>query len=129
MGATLTAGGVGLTLAAVAGICIWKKHAEKFAAWMALVAGLFASFTVISWLGSMAAMTVAGMAVTTVVVILGGLVFWLEVIKKKAPHRFRTPVVAFALGVALTATFGGVQNAVQHSTVQVTTFIHGSTGR
>lgn len=123
----LTAGGIGLLLAGIVGICIWKKHGKKFPAWLALLAGMFASVTVIGWLGGLATISIVGVAVTTVVLILGGLVFWLEAVKAKGHHPYRTPIIGFAVGVALTATFGGVQHVVQHSTVQVTTYMSRAT--
>ena len=124
---SLTAGGIGLLLAGIVVICIWKDHGKKFPAWLALVAGAFGSFTVLGWLGGLATYSIVGVAITTVVLILGGLIFWLEAVKNKKWHKHRTPIIGFAVGVALTATFGGVQHVVQHSTTQVTTFVSHTT--
>jgi len=129
MFASLTAGGIGLILAGIVAICIWKGHGKKLPAWLALFAGLFGSYTVLGWLGGIAADTVAGIAITTVVVILGGFLFWLEAVKDKGHHKWRTPIIAFAVGVALMAGNGGIQHAVQQGTVHLTSVVQHSTGR
>jgi len=120
---SLGAGGIGLLLAGIVGICMWKNHGKKLPAWLALVAGMFGSVTVIGWLGGLADISIVGVAITTVVLILGGLVFWIEAVKAKGHHKYRTPIVGFLVGVALTASFGGVQHAVQQGTVHLTSVI------
>jgi hypothetical protein len=129
MFASLGAAGIGLILGGIVIICIWKDHGKKAPAWLALVAGMFLSLTVVGWLGGLAAMSILGVAITTVVLIFGGLVFWLEAVKNKKWHKYRTPVIGFAVGVALTASFGGVQHAVQQGTVNLTSVITHATGK
>jgi cytochrome b subunit of formate dehydrogenase len=125
----LTSAGIGIVLLIITGVLIWKEHGEKARAWTALIGGAFASTAILGWLGGVAAMTVGGAAVVTVAAVVAPLVFWLEVVRKKKPHKWRTPIVGLVAGAALVATFGGVQHAVDHSTVQVTTFLHKTTGR
>lgn len=129
MTASLTAGGIGLLLAGVVVVLIWKKHGKKPPGKLAFLAGLFASGTVLGWLGGWAFSTVAGTAITLIVLVIGGAIFWLEAVKGNGHHWHRTPAIAFAVGVALTATFGGVHSMVEHSSTQVTSFIHSGTGR
>lgn len=121
--ASLGAGGIGLLLTGIVVILIWKGHGKRPPGKLALLAGLFASGTVLSWLGGLVAYSIVGVAVTTVVLALGGVVFWIEVVKDHKPHKWRTPIVAFLVGVALTASFGGVQQAVQQGTVHLTSVI------
>jgi hypothetical protein len=123
------AGGIGLLLVGLAGVLIWKDHAPKARAWLALVGGAFAAGTIVSWLGGMAYASIAGASIFLVILVVGGLVFWLEAIKGKKPHKVRTPVIGLAVGVALTASFGGVQHVVQQSTVNLTSVVSHHTGR
>jgi hypothetical protein len=120
---TLGAGGIGLLLAGIVAICIWKNHGKRSPAWLALLAGMFGSGTVLSWLGGLVDISVVGIALTTVVLVLGGFLFWIEAVKGKKPHQWRTPIIGFAVGIALTATFGGVQHAVNQGTVHLTSVI------
>jgi hypothetical protein len=125
--ASLTAGGIGLLLAGIVAILIWKDHGKRPPGRLALLAGMFSSGTVLSWLGGLVAYSIVGVAVTTVVLVLGGIVFYIEVIKNHKPHKWRTPLVAFAVGIALTASFGGVQHAVNQGTVHLTSVISRTT--
>ena len=79
--------------------------------------------TVLGWLGGLVDISIVGIAITAVVLVLGGYLFWIEAVKKHKPHQWRTPIVGFAVGIALTATFGGVQHAVNQGTVHLTSVI------
>jgi uncharacterized membrane protein YfcA len=126
---TLTSGAIGLLLVGVCAVKIWKKHnVQKPPGWIALLAGAFASATVLGWLGGLVDYSIAGAGILLFVLIIGGYLFHIEVIKKHKPHPWRTPLVAFAVGIALTATFGGVQHAVNQGTVRVTSVVHRTTG-
>jgi hypothetical protein len=127
--ASLGAGGFGLLLAGIAAIKIWKGHGKRPPGILALLAGMFASGTVLVWLGGLVAYSIAGVAVTTVVLVLGGFLFWIEGVRGTKPHKWRTPALGFIVGIALTASFGGVQHAVQQSTVNMTSYISHHTGR
>jgi uncharacterized membrane protein YfcA len=127
---TLTSGAIGLLLAGICALKIWKKHnVQKPPGWLALLAGAFASATVLGWLGGLVDYSIAGVGILLFVLVLGGFLFWIEVIKKHHPHPWRTPLVAFAVGIALTATFGGVQHAVNNGTTHLTSVIQHNTGR
>jgi hypothetical protein len=128
MGIQIGEGGFGLILAVIVGILIWKKHGKKSPAWLALFAGLFSAVAVVGWLGNMAIASFYGVGIMTAVLILGAVMFWIEVVKGKTPHIWRTPVFAFALGIALAATFGGIQHAVNNTTVHLTSVISKHTG-
>lgn len=119
-----TSAGIAVILASVVGVCLWKKKGKKSVAWLALLAGLFGSYTVLGWIAGLATASILGVGILTLILIVGGLIFWHEAVKLTGHHQYRTPIVGFAVGVALTATFGGVQHMVQNSTVQVTSFIH-----
>ena len=125
-----TSAGVAVILASLAGVLLWKKKAKKSVAWLALFAGLFGSYTVVGWLGAFATSRILGVGILTLIVIVGGVIFWHEAVKLNGHHQYRTPVIGFAVGVALTASFGGVQHAVQHGTTQLTSFVNQhTTGR
>lgn len=127
---TLTSGAIGLLLAGICAIKIWKKHdTAKPPGWLALLAGAFASATVLGWLGGLVTYSIAGVGILLFVLVLGGYLFHIEVIKKHKPHPWRTPLVAFAVGIALTATFGGVQHMVNQGTIHVTSVVQHTTGR
>lgn len=127
---TLTSGAIGLLLAGICALKIWKKHnPKKPPGWLALFAGAFASATVLGWLGGLVDYSIAGVGILLFVLVLGGFLFWIEVIKKHEPHLWRTPLTAFAVGIALTASFGGVQHAVQNGTTHLTSVIQHNTGR
>lgn len=126
MALNLTAGGIGLLLAAAVITLIWKskRQGKRSHGWLALFAGLFASYVVMSWLASFALTTVAGVSIFAFIIVVCGILFWHECVKNKDPHHIRTPVAAFALGVALVATFGGVRTFVGNATTQVTSVVH-----
>jgi drug/metabolite transporter (DMT)-like permease len=127
---TLTSGAIGLLLAGICALKIWKKHnTGKPPGWLALLAGAFASATVLGWLGGLIDYSIAGVGILLFVLVLGGFLFYIEVIKKHHPHPWRTPLVAFAVGIALTASFGGVQHAVNNGTTHLTSVIQHNTGR
>lgn len=114
------AAGVAVILAGILAIMIWKGVGKKSVHWLALFTGLTGSYIVVGYLGSLATYKVYGTGVVTLVIIFGGLLFWLEVVKGKKPHKHRTPLTALALGVALMAGNGGVQHVVQHATTNGT---------
>jgi uncharacterized membrane protein YfcA len=127
---TLTSGAIGLLLAGICAVKIWKKHeTAKPPGWLALLAGAFASATVLGWLGGLVDYSIAGVGILLFVLVIGGYLFYIEVMKKHKPHPWRTPLTAFVVGIALTATFGGVQHVVNHGTVNLTSVIQHSTGR
>lgn len=123
------AAGAAVILTGILVIMLWKKAGKKAPAWIALAAGLCGSYIVVGYLGSLAAYTVYGVGVTALVVIFGGMIFWFEAVKGKKPHHVRTPVVAFALGVALMAGSSGVQHVVQHATTSVTDVVNQGTSQ
>ena len=126
---TLTTGAIGLLLAGICAVKIWKGHnAKKPPGWIALLAGAFASATVLGWLGGLVDYSIAGVGILLFVLVIGGYLFYIEVVRKHKPHHWRTPLTAFAVGIALTATFGGVQHAVNQGTVHVTSVISRTTG-
>jgi hypothetical protein len=119
------AAGAAVILIGVMAIMIWKgtgKH-SKIVHWIALAAGLCGSYVVVGYLGSLATWSLYGVGGTALVVIFGGMVFWYEAIKGKGAHKFRTPAIAFTLGVALMAGSSGVQHIAQHATDTVTTVV------
>lgn len=126
-----TSAGIAVILAALTGICLWKLNKDrKSVAWLALFAGLFGSYTVLGWIGTLATGSIFGVGILTLIIIVGGFIFWHEAVKGNGYHRYRSPFVGFAVGVALTASFGGVQHMVQHGTVQLTSVINQhATGR
>ena len=128
---SLGAGGIGLLLAGIVLVDIWKDHGKNPPAKLALLAGMLMSGTLIGVLGSLVTgYAIFGAPVLAVVVVVGGRVFWIEGIKHSKPHRWRTPAVGFLVGAALTASFAGVQHAVDQGTVSVTSIIsHTGTGR
>lgn len=128
MGLDLTAGGIGLVLAAITAVAIWKAHrkGKRGHGWLALLAGLFSSGTVVGIMSVFVppSTMVAGAGIFTVILAVGGFIFWHETVKGNDPHHIRTPVVGFLVGVALSAVFGGVHSAVGSTTTQVTSYVH-----
>jgi uncharacterized membrane protein len=123
MGVSLTSAGIGLVFAIIAGIRMWHKHGLKSNAWMMLFAGLFLSYTVVSWFGSLGGISILGASIWFVVFLVCATVSHLHVIKNKKSHVIATPLFTFFLGVSLVATFGGVQGMVGNMGTQVTSIV------
>ena len=125
-----TSAGIAVILASLVAVCLWKKKGRKSVAWMALFAGLFGSYTVLGWIGTLATASILGVGILTLVLFVGGFIFFHEAVKNNGHHQYRTPFIGFAVGVALTASFGGVQHMVQHGTTQLTSIVNQhATGR
>jgi len=117
------AAGAAVILAGILAIQLWKGVGKKSPHWIALFTGLAGSYIVVGWLGSLATYQVYGVGIIALVIIFGSFLFYLEVVKNKKPHKIRTPITAFVLGVALMAGNGGVQHVVQHATTNGTNVV------
>lgn len=103
--------GFALALLVIAGLMIWKRRAPRVVAWLLLFAGIGLSGLVISITGPVA-FSFGGASLATAIVIGLGYLFYEEVIKKNKPHKIRTAMVAFSLGVLLVGLGGSVGSRV-----------------
>lgn len=122
MGGGTTAGAVTVAvfLAAVAVVLLWKKTAPRAVAYLALAAGLTGASVVAGWLGNLATMQIYGAGVLTLFVVVGGIILWHELVKGRNPHRIRTPLIAFAWGVAVMSGAGAAGNLAHTASNAIT---------
>jgi hypothetical protein len=126
--AALPGGGVALgastTVAVLLGLAtavsIWKKASPRAAGWMALLTGLTGAPIILSWLGNLASIAIYGVGIALIGAVIGSLICWHELVKKKGLHRFRTPVIALLTGTAL-MTVTGIAGSVAHGVSNITT--------
>jgi hypothetical protein len=104
-----------IVLTGLAALMIWKKHNTRAVPWFLLVGGLGMAGIVTSITGPLD-WGIAGVALAGPITIWLGYLFYSEVIRKAKPHRIRTNVVAFALGVMLIGLGGPIGGAIQHLT-------------
>jgi hypothetical protein len=102
-------------LALIAGTLHWKKYAPRFVAWLLLLAGIGLSATILGYIGVFANMTILGVGVLTAVLIVTGITFYAEAVKRHGIHRVRTPIVAVLLGVAIASVGGPIGHAVHNA--------------
>jgi len=128
-----TSATVFVVMTALTVVHTWKvKKASRASGWMALVAGLAGAGIVVAWLGPLSYTRILGVGVFTVGALVGIVVCWHELVKKRDLHRFRTPIAAFLTGIAL-MNVGGVlggaaQSADQHLTNTVSRVTQSGTG-
>lgn len=117
--------GIGLVFAVIAAVLMYHHHADKLAAWLMLLAGLFGSSIVVGWLGSFLSTAVFGAAsLGFLIAVAGGIAFWIQVRKNKKHHHIATPLLGLFVGVSLMVTFGGVRSIVGSTSTQVTSVIN-----
>jgi hypothetical protein len=119
----LLAGGVaglGFIFLAIAAVLIWKDSAPRMVAWLILFGSGMASAILLPWLSIIFSMSLFGIPAAVVIDVIGGLTFYLEVLRKKGHHWIRTPIIAGLLGVSLAITGGTVGNLF-HSAINQTT--------
>jgi hypothetical protein len=100
-------------LAIIAATLHWKKRAPRFVAWLLAFAGLGLAATIMKYVGGFTKFSVLGVGILTVTLIVCGIAFWEEAVKRNGLHRVRTPIVALLLGVSL-ATAGGTIGSLAH---------------
>lgn len=118
--------GVGVVLAAVAGVLIWKQTMRKLAAILALLAGLCLSAWIVRYAGTLTGYSIGGVGIVTALLIILAIIFVHE-LRGYGSHVWRTPVVGFVLGV-LVMTAGGSVGQIGHNAQQATvTGVHNAT--
>lgn len=117
--------GVGLVFAVIGAVLMYHHHADKLAAWLMLLAGLFGSSILVGWLGSFLSVVIFGAAsLGFLIAVAGGIAFWIQVRKNKKHHYIATPILGLFVGVSLMVTFGGVRSIVGSTSTQVTSVIN-----
>lgn len=87
---------------------LWHYHkAPRIQAFLFTAAAFLLTVGVTVWLDALAGLTATGTGLTVllVVIVLGGLAFWYEVIKKHKHHVIWTPVVGIVFGTAVVLGF------------------------
>lgn len=87
---------------------LWHYHKlPRFQAFLFTAAAFLLTVGVTVWLDALAGLTATGTGLTVlaVVLLLGGLAFWFEVIKKHKHHVIWTPVVGIVFGTAVVLGF------------------------
>lgn len=121
---TIGATGLGVVFGVIAAVLMYHHHADKLAAWLMLLAGLFGSSIIVGWLGSFLSIVIFGAAsLGFLIAVAGGIAFWIQVRKNKKHHHIATPVLGLFVGVSLMVTFGGVRSIVGSASTQVTSVI------
>lgn len=111
---------VAVLLGVITIISVWKKASPRATGWLALFTGLTGAPIFLSWLGPLATIAIYGVGIAVIAAIGGVVVCWHELVKKRGLHRFRTPLIALATGVAL-MTVTGVVGSAAHGLSDVTT--------
>ena len=119
-GAAAGSASTAVVLLAIAAVLWWKGASLRLISWLALFAGLTGSAVIVNWLGSLATVSVYGVSVLGLFIIVGAVILWHELIKKRDMHKIRTPIVALLWGAALMAAGGGVAGALAHQVSSVT---------
>jgi hypothetical protein len=114
------ASAVGVFLAVILAIQLWKKSSSRFTPVLATAVGLCCSALIIGWLGTIAEATIFGAGIIGLADLAGALVLWHEVVKKRGFHKMRTPMIALAWGIALAASGGAVGNAAHQTQTTIT---------
>ena len=123
-----TSAGAGVFLALIGGILWWKGKAPRAVAWLALGTGMCEAPLLLSFTGSLAGYSILGVGIVTVLVVGGGLVFWLEAVKRHGHHYIRTPLVGLIVGAALVSA-GGTLGHFGHSVQTQVTNVVTNTGK
>ena len=87
---------------------LWHYHKlPRFQAFLFTASAFLLTVGVTVWLDALAGLTATGTGLTVlaVVLLLGGLAFWFEVIKKHKHHVIWTPVVGIIFGTAVVLGF------------------------
>lgn len=101
-------------LALIGGVLHWKHRAPRFVAWLFALAGLGLAAEILKYVGAFTHVSVLGVGIFTIGVIVCGIVFWEEAVKRNGIHRVRTPVIALLLGICI-ASVGGAVGSLGHS--------------
>jgi hypothetical protein len=112
LGAGISAGAF-VVLAAITLTMAWKKNSVRLVAVFALLTGLAGGVPILAWLGGLAGVKVLGASVAAVVVVVGAIILWHEMVKNNGRHHLRTPIVAFVWAVALVSVGGAVGSVAQ----------------
>jgi hypothetical protein len=121
-----TAAGVGVVLALVVAVLIWKKTWRKTAAVLAVFAGLCLSAMVVQYAGPLTAFSVGGVGVVTAGLIIGVLV-WLHELRGHGHHVMRTPIIGFTVGVLAMMAGGAIGQFAHHTQTSVVNTVHTGT--
>jgi drug/metabolite transporter (DMT)-like permease len=105
---------------------IWKGRAPRFRLWLLLIGGVCLASIVLGFIGP-AGWTIAGIAIAVPATVVLAYLFYEEGIKRNGLHKFRSPAIAFALGVMLVATHSGAASIIggvgQHAGTSVTNVV------
>jgi O-antigen/teichoic acid export membrane protein len=115
-------------LLAVAIPLMWAKKAPRLVPWLLLFGGVGLADVVLNLIGPIT-WTILGITVALPLTIALGVLFWLMVVKKHKPHRVRTPLVAFALGVMLLGLGGGIGHMISGLFTSISAKVSSQTGQ
>lgn len=101
-----------LFLAAFAAALHWKRRVPRLVAWVLLFVGIGAASVVLGWIPAIRGISILGVGIMGLLAIFLIVVFFEEAVKKNGLHRVRTPIVALALGVTLSAMGGTIGGAL-----------------
>lgn len=120
---------IGIIIAAIAALFIWKGLHTGVTNWLLLVAGILAAGLLSPWLVPVIRQWPLYAGGITLVI---WAVFYAEVIKKADPHFIRTSVAAVATGASLVLCIGAVGQVITQGTHQigpsVTSVVHQANG-
>lgn len=122
-GAAAGSASTAVVLLAIAAVLWWKGASLRLISWLALLAGLTGSAVIVGWLGSLADVSVYGVSVLGLFIIVGAVILWHELIKRRDMHKIRTPIVALLWGAAVMTAGGGIVGTLAHQASSVTTNI------
>lgn len=95
-------------LAVIAGTLHWKHRAPRGVAWLLALAGIGLAAEILKYVGAFTHVSVLGVSIFTIGVVVCGIVFWEEAVKRNGIHRIRTPIVAVLLGICIASVGGAV---------------------